>query len=47
MSTKEKKLLKEISFDIKVALYKTSMNEEDKDILNRAKSKLDSLLKNK
>lgn len=47
MSTKEKNLLKEISFDIKVALYKTSMNEEDKDVLNRVEIKLDSLLKNK
>lgn len=47
MTKKEKITLNEISFALKTALHNTSMNSEDKEIIEKAKTKLDNLIQNK
>lgn len=47
MIKKEKITLNEISFALKTALHNTSMNSEDKEIIEKAKTKLDNLIQNK
>lgn len=44
MTKKERSELKQIHFAIKVALNKSTMNNEEKEILSRAYSKLGDLI---